>query len=178
MQRSGYIKRTLFERKRKTAKPERNYEGRYSTLKRSRKKALGTAKPQEGSRRDLEQRLESSRAKEAKMRDGYQCRQCRFDGAPTQGLLDAGHIYPKGKFPGGKFLIENIVGQCRRHNQLHIRQPAFMFTWYQSECGPEVLEKLHALVLSMPRKQSLEWLRAQIQESESAIKEMELLAVA
>lgn len=147
-------------------------------LRRNYSSRLGTAKPQTGSRRDLEQRLASSRAKEVKMRDGYQCRQCRFDGAHTQGILDAGHIYPKGKFPGGKFLATNIVCQCRRHNEIHISRPEMMFTWYQREHGAEALERLHAIVLAQPRRQSIEWLRAEIEASEAAIREMELLAVA
>jgi hypothetical protein len=144
----------------------------------ARRKVVGTAKPKPGSRRDLEQKLGSLLAKRVKMRDGFRCRQCAFDGAPTQGLLDAGHIYPKGKFPGGKFLESNVVAQCRTHNTRHIARPEFMLTWYQAEHGPEALEALHALVLSMPRKMTVEWLAQAIEECEEAIADMELLAVA
>jgi hypothetical protein len=150
----------------------------YGGLKRRVAKRLGTAKPREGSRRDLEQRLMSSRAKEVKMRDGYRCCQCSFDGVPTQGPVDAGHIYPKGKFPSGKFLVENIVAQCRTHNTRHISRPEFMFLWFEAEHGKGSLEKLHALVLSMPRKMTVEWLASEIEKSERAIADMELLAVA
>jgi hypothetical protein len=151
-------------------------EGNYGGIKRNYSKRLGTAKPKEGSRRDLEHRLESLLAKRVKMRDGYQCRQCAFDGAPTMGLLDAGHIYPKGKFPGGKFLVENIVAQCRAHNTRHIDRPEFMFLWYEAEHGEGSLARLHAEVLAMPRKMSIEWLTQAIWECEEAIAEMELLA--
>jgi hypothetical protein len=178
MRRNGYIKRTPFERKPPAEKPQRNYEGQYSTLKRSRKKALGTKKPEPGSRKDLEDRLASSLAKRVKMEAGYQCEQCRYDGAPTVPPLDAGHIYPKGKFPGGKFLYANLASQCRAHNLRHIDRPEFMFVWYQRVHGPEALESLHALVLAQPRRQSIEWLKRVIEESEGAIAEMELLAVA
>ena len=41
--------------------------GNYGGLKRDPKKALGTAKPKEGSRRDLEQRLSSLLARRVKM---------------------------------------------------------------------------------------------------------------
>lgn len=156
---------------------ERGSKAHYG-LKRDRKRALGTKRPEAGSWKDLEQTLESLLAKRVKMRDGFQCRQCRYDGAPTRGLLDAGHIYPKGKFPGGKFLIENIVAQCRDCNTRHIHRPERMFLWYEAEQGEGSLEKLHALVLAQPRRQSIEWLRARIEESEAAIKEMELLEVA
>lgn len=161
------LSRTPFQTKPRSTRPKRNY-----------KKALGTKKPDEGSRRDLEQRLASSLAKRVKMEAGHQCEQCRFDGAPTVPPLDAGHIYPKGKFPGGKFLYSNLAAQCRRHNLLHIRRPEFMFVWYQQAHSPKALEQLHALVLSMPHKMSLEWLREQIAACEEAIAEMELLAVA
>lgn len=167
MQRRSYIKRTPFERNGEPKRPKRNYA-----------KRLGTKKPEEGSRRDLEKQLESLLAKRVKMRDGYQCRQCRYDNASTVPPLDAGHIYPKGKFPGGKFLVENIVAQCRRHNTIHISRPEFMLTWYQNEYSPEALEELHALVLAQPRGQSIEWLQARIKECEEAISEMQLLEVA
>jgi hypothetical protein len=150
----------------------------YGGLKRRVAKRLGTAKPREGSRRDLERRLESLLAKRVKMRDSWQLRQCSFDGVPTQGPVDAGHIYPKGKFPSGKFLVENIVAQCRTHNTRHISRPEFMFLWFEAEHGKGSLEKLHALVLSMPRKMTVEWLASEIEKSERAIADMELLAVA
>lgn len=173
MKRGARLRRTPFQSQRPAPMP-RNYGG----LKRDARKALGTAKPKEGSQRDLEQKLESLLAKRVKMRDGYQCCQCRFDSAPTVGLLDAGHIYPKGKFPSGKFLVENVVGQCRRHNQIHIGRPEFMFIWYEAENGEGSLSKLHALVLAQPRRQSNEWLTRAIEECEEAIADMELLAVA
>ncbi len=175
----GFGQRKTRESRGEAALRERgNYGGAYSSLKRDRKKALGTAKPKEGSRRDLEQKLESLLAKRVKMRDGQQCVQCRFDGAPTTPPLDAGHIYPKGKFPGGKFLVENIVAQCRDHNTKHIGRPEYMMLWYEAEMGDGARERLHGLVLAQPRRQSLEWLRAKIQECEEAIAEMELLVVA
>ena len=92
--------------------------------------------------------------------------------------LDAGHIYPKGKFPGGKFLYPNLAAQCRRHNLLHVRRPECMFLWYQARHSPEALEALHALVLAQPRRQSIEWLERAIKECEEAIAVMELTAVA
>lgn len=160
-------------------KPRAEYMARGTKpLRRNFNSRLGTAKPQAGSRRDLEQRLSSLLAQRAKMRDGQRCSQCTFDGAPTRGLLDAGHIYPKGKFPGGKFLESNLVAQCRNHNTIHISRPEMMLTWYQKEHSPEALEALHALVLSMPRKMPLDWLRAEIEASEAAIDEMQLLEVA
>lgn len=148
-------------------RPKRNYS-----------KRLGSKKPEPGSWKDLADTLESLLAKRVKMRDGFQCVQCRFDGAPTRGLLDAGHIYPKGKYPGGKYLIENLAAQCREHNTRHIARPEFMFLWYEAEHGPGSLERLHALVLAQPRRQSVEWMRSKIQECEEAIAELELLAVA
>lgn len=154
-----------------------NLGGQYSTLKRGRK-PLGTKKPEPGSWKDLADTLESLLAKRVKMRDGQQCRQCRFDGAPTRGLLDAGHIYPKGKFPGGKFLVENLVAQCRAHNTRHISRPEFMFLWFEAEHGEGSLPRLHALVLAQPRRQSIGWLAERIKECEEAIAEMELTAVA
>lgn len=159
--------RGLFQSKSEGKRPKRNYA-----------KRLGTKKPEAGSWKDLADKLESLLAQRVKMRDGQQCVQCRFDGAPTVPPLDAGHIYPKGKFPGGKFLVENIVAQCREHNTRHIRRPECMMTWYQCELGEEALEKLHALVLAQPRRQSVEWLQARIEECEKAIAEMELTAVA
>jgi hypothetical protein len=155
---------------------DRKSRSNYGRLKRH--KALGTARPKEGTWKWYADKLESLLAKRVKMRDGYRCRQCAFDGAPTQGLLDAGHIYPKGKFPGGKYLVENIVAQCRDHNTKHISRPEYMMLWYETEHGEGSRERLHALVLAQPRRQSVEWLTAQIVECERAIAGMELLAVA
>lgn len=53
-----------------------------------------------------------------------------------------------------------------------------MMTWYQKEYSPEALEELHALVLAQPRRQSVEWLAARIEESEEAIRLMELTEAA
>lgn len=147
-------------------------------IRRSVAKRLGTKKPEPGSWKDLADKLESLLAKRVKMRDGYQCVQCRFDNAPTVPPLDAGHIYPKGKYPGGKYLSENIVAQCRVHNSRHIARPEFMFLWYEAEHGEGSLAALHALVLAQPRRQSAERLESKIKECEEAIAEMELLAVA
>jgi hypothetical protein len=170
--RNGYMGRSRparspFQAKPDAKRPKRNYSRR-----------LGTAKPKEGTWKWYADKLESLLAQRAKMRDGYQCRQCCFDGAPTQGQLDAGHIYPKGKFPGGKYLIENIVAQCRDHNTKHIGRPEYMMLWYDAEHGDGARERLHKLVLAQPRRQSIEWLKQAIEESEAAIKEMQLLEAA
>jgi hypothetical protein len=132
-----------------------------------------SAPPKEGSRRDLEKKLESLNAKFVKMRDGFECCQCRADGVPTNGFLDAGHIYPKGDFPGGKYLVENILSQCRAHNLRHINHPEFLFSFYQNEHGPDALIALHEKVLAMPRRMSMEWLKAEIAEREIQIAELE-----
>jgi 5-methylcytosine-specific restriction endonuclease McrA len=130
--------------------------------------------PKEGSRRWYEKRLESLNAKYVKMRDGYECVQCRTDGARTDTILDAGHIYPKGDFPGGKFLTENLVAQCRTHNLRHINHPEILMSWYQRERGEDALIALHEKVLEMPRKMSIEWMVEQIAEREKQLAELEV----
>ncbi|HKS27773.1 MAG TPA: hypothetical protein VJS44_08135 [Pyrinomonadaceae bacterium] len=134
---------------------------------------MPTAERVAGSRKDLEDTLEKLNARCLKMEHHFQCQQCAEDGLPNQGILDAGHIYPKGQFPGGKFLYENLIPQCRYHNELHIGQPHFLFDFYQEKHGPEALEKLHQKVLAMPRRMSIEWLVEQIAEREQAISALE-----
>lgn len=132
-----------------------------------------SAPPKEGSQRDLENRLERLNACCLKMEHSYQCSQCAADGIPNQGILDAGHIYPKGKYPGGKFLYENLIPQCRFHNELHISKPEILFTFYQDKLGEDALIKLHERVLSMPRRMSVEWLESEIEKREIQIAELE-----
>lgn len=132
-----------------------------------------TAPAKEGSRKDLEDKLERLNAKYVKMRDGYQCQQCAADNVPTEAPLDAGHIYPKGLYPGGKFLVENILAQCRQHNLLHINRPELLMTFYQQLHGEDALIALHEKVLAMPRKMSTDWLQEQIAEREQQIAELE-----
>jgi hypothetical protein len=132
-----------------------------------------SAPPKEGSRRWLEKKLESLNAQFVKMRDGYECVQCRTDGVRTDTILDAGHIYPKGLFPGGKLLVENLVAQCRHHNTVHIGRPELLMCWYEESHGEGSLEKLHEQVLAMPRRMTTEWLIEQIAERERMIDELE-----
>jgi 5-methylcytosine-specific restriction endonuclease McrA len=138
-----------------------------------RRRAMLAKPPREGSQRFYEKRLESLNARYVKMRDSFECVQCRADGVMTETVLDAGHIYPKGLFPGGKFLVENLVAQCRKHNTIHIDRPDFLMLWYQREHGPDALIALHEKVLAMPRKMSAEWLQEQIAEREKQIEELD-----
>lgn len=131
------------------------------------------APPKEGSRKWLEKRLESLNAKFVKMRDGYQCLQCASENELTEPPLDAGHIYPKGLYPSGKFLTENLVAQCRRHNLLHINRPELLMTFYQQQHGEDALTRLHEKVLAMPRRMENDWLESEIKQREIQISEME-----
>jgi hypothetical protein len=148
-------------------------------MRRDPAKRLGTARPRKGSRRELEKQLESLNARYVKLRDGQECVQCKADGQPTRGLLDAGHLYPKGTqgFKAGKYLVENLFAQCRYHNQIHISQPAYFVDWFIETHGFEALEALHARCTSDWRPER-EWLLEQIEERERQIEELELLAVA
>lgn len=157
---------------------EAGLSARRTRMRRNFKKRLGTAKPREGSRRDLEKKLECLLARHVKVRDGFRCRQYGDPKIQCRGPLDAGHVYPKGRFPGGKFLASNIQAQCRAHNTAHVSRPEIMFTHYEESNGPGSLERLHAEVLAAPRKQPVEWLQSEIERIEAATKELELLEVA
>jgi hypothetical protein len=122
----------------------KHYIGRNTSLRRA---PMRYKAPKPGSRRALRDELDTVDAQIVKPRDEYWCVQCRTDGVPNQGILDAGHLYPKAKFPGGRFLLENIFCQCRFHNTLHIGSPAVMMTWYQDTYSPERLQALHEAVL-------------------------------
>jgi hypothetical protein len=143
-------------------------------LRRSPAKRLGKAKPREGSLRELKARLETLNARYVKLRDGMRCVQCKADGVPNQGILDAGHLYPKGKqeFKAGHYLVENLFAQCRHHNTVHIDRPEYFLLWFQKEHGAERLEEIHALAVSDWRPDR-EWLTEQIAERERQIAELE-----
>jgi hypothetical protein len=126
--------------------------------------------PKPGSRRALRDELDTVDAQIVKPRDEYWCVQCRTDGVPNQGILDAGHLYPKGKFPGGRFLLENLFAQCRFHNQLHIGSPMVFMTWYQETYSPEQLQALHKEVLKPAP--SLETMVRLLAEREHLLSEM------
>jgi hypothetical protein len=132
--------------------------------------------PKPGSKRAVRDELDSVDAQIVKPRDGYWCVQCRTDGVPNQGILDAGHLYPKGKFPGGRFLLENLFAQCRFHNQLHIGSPMVFMTWYQETYSPEQLQALHKEVLKPAP--SLETMVQLLAEREEMLSSMRLLASA
>jgi hypothetical protein len=147
-------------------RPKRNYA-----------KRLGTAKPRPGSLRELKATLETLNARYVKLRDGQQCGQCAADGVPNQGILDAGHLYPKSVFRATKFRVEAIYAQCRFHNMLHCSRPEYFLMWFQKEHGQERLEDVHALAVSDWRPDR-EWVLSEIALRESQIEELELLAVA
>jgi hypothetical protein len=130
--------------------------------------------PREDSKRALAAKLESLNARYVKLRDGMECVQCKADGRPTRGILDAGHLYPKGTqgFKAGKYLVENLFAQCRYHNTVHIKQPVFFLDWYIAENGFDALEALHRRCVSDWRP-NVEWLRGQIEERERQIAELE-----
>lgn len=137
-----------------------------------RRKSIYAAKPREGSRRALLKELESLTAKFVKLRDSHQCQQCLFDGVASEGVIDAGHLYPKGKFPATKFDVDNIFAQCRAHNMLHIRQETYMFTWYLETHDQAELEALHARAVSGKRLTDDD-LRELIAERTRQIEELE-----
>lgn len=145
-------------------------------LSRDSKKALGTAKPKEGSRRALKKECKSITAQLVKMRDGHQCQQCLVDGVMSDCVIDAGHVYPVSVFPGGEFDLMNIHGQCRRHNTIHIGQPELYMTWFQDKFGEEALEALHARALADPPTN--DDLRRMIAERTAEVETLRLLAVA
>lgn len=150
------------------------YMKRGGRLRRARKKALGTKKPEPGSLRALKATLESLNARYVKLRDGQECNQCRADGRPTRDILDAGHLYPKGEqgFKAGHYLVENLFAQCRHHNTVHIDRPAYFIDWYVSVHGWDALDALHARCTSDWRPDR-EWLLEQIAERERQIAELE-----
>jgi hypothetical protein len=149
----------------------------YGGLERRVAKRLGTAKPREGGKRDLEKRLESLNARFVKLRDEQRCVQCLEDGVPNQGVLDAGHLYPKSVFRATRLRLEVLFSQCRYHNLLHCRRPEYFLQWFQRKHGEEALERLHELAVSDWRPDR-EWLVEQIAARERAIADMELLQVA
>jgi hypothetical protein len=114
---------------------------------RRRHRAMLAKKPKAGSRRALIVELDSLSAQIVKIRDGFECVQCRDDGVQTRGILDCGHLYPKSAFPAGRFLLSNLFSQCRAHNVRHIGRPEFFFTWYLKFHTHGQLEELHAQVL-------------------------------
>lgn len=152
-------------------RPRREYMARGSRPMR-RRRALGTAKPREGSKRELMAKLENLNARYVKLRDGMECVQCKADGQPTRDILDAGHVYPKGKFPAGKFLVENIHAQCRTHNMIHIEQPVFYLDWFIAANSFDALDALHRRCVSDWRPDRT-WLLEQIEERETQIAEFE-----
>lgn len=139
-------------------------------LKKGRKRSK---KPEEGTYDWYAKELECANARYVKLRDGYRCRQWGDAKIKCEGPLDAGHVYPKGRFPGGKYLPENLIAQCRAHNNAHIGEPSILFDWYEEANGEGALEVLHRRVLSMPRRMSLEWLKEQLAERTRQIEELE-----
>lgn len=144
---------------------------RRAGLRRKVAKRLGTAKPRAGSMRELEKRLGTRNAQFVKLRDGQECVQCREEGLPTELPLDAGHLYPKGAFRAGKYLVENLFAQCRRHNILHVRRPEYFMNWYIRQHGFEALDALHKRCTSDWRP-DVDWLKAEIEERERQIEEL------
>jgi len=145
-------------------------------MRRNFKKRLGTAKPKEGSRRDLKKKCKSITAQLVKMRDGHQCQQCSEDNVISTGVIDAGHVYPVSAFPGGEFDLTNIHGQCRRHNTIHIGRPELYLKWFENKFGYKELEALHERALAKPPTN--DELRVMIQERTAKVEGLRLLAVA
>jgi hypothetical protein len=147
--RQNYMKRTGI--KPGTKRPRRNYGG------------IRTTAPRPGSLRELRKRAGSLVAQAAKMRDGHQCRQCLDEGRPSSGVIDAGHLYPKGTFKGTAYSLDNVFGQCRYHNQLHIAQPAYFFDWYLRHHTQEQLDELHARAVGpTPSREQLQTIIAEL----------------
>lgn len=152
----------------------KGFKSRGGYIPRDPAKRLGTAKPRAGSKRELEKKLENLNARYVKLRDGQECVQCKADGRPTRGILDAGHLYPKGEqgFKAGKYLVENLFAQCRYHNNVHIDQPNYFMDWFIQAHSFEALDALHARCTSDWRPDA-DWLREQIEERERQVAELE-----
>ena len=131
----GYPRSTLRRKSRMKDRSER--------IRRDWRKRLGTAKPKPGSRRALKKECKSVTAQLVKARDGHQCGQCADAGIPSNCVIDAGHLYPVSAFPAVEFDLENIHGQCRRHNTIHIGSPHAYRQWFIDRFGHERLEALH-----------------------------------
>jgi len=170
---------TSFNNQRSPMKRRKSPINRADTAARKRRRAkLAEAKAQRPpTYRDLEKQLRALTATYVKLRDGHTCQQGLADGVICDGIMDAGHIYPSGKFPYFKFEPDNIVCQCRQHNKLHIGRPDVMMCWYQRTRGEEALERLHQRAVSATRPTRDDLLRM-IDERTKQIDELRLLAVA
>jgi len=93
--------------------------------------------PRVGTRRCLKARLDSLTAQIVKMRDGHACVQCG-----DTFLIDCGHVYSR-RLIATRWALDNTFAQCRRHNTLHISQPAIYLCWYAERFGSEALMALH-----------------------------------
>jgi len=127
--------------------------------------------------RQLEKKLKGLVATRVKLRDGHRCQQGLTDGVICDGVMDAGHIYPAGKFPYFKFEPDNIVCQCRQHNTLHIGRPDVMLCWYQKVHGEDALVELRARAVAATRPTRDDLLRM-IEENEREIAVLKLTRVA
>lgn len=127
--------------------------------------------------RQLDKQLHSLDAVVVKMRDGHVCQQGLMDGVICEGIVDAGHLFPRSVLPYFKHDLRNIYAQCRYHNELHIGQPAFMATWFQRRFGEEAFEALHAEAVAATRPTRDDLLRM-IAEREEQIAEFQLMMVA
>lgn len=142
MLRHKRLKRGPMKRGTKGLHARKSADQKVRTLRRRR--SLASSVPRVDSRRDYERSLGRLNPQIVKIRDGFECRQCLLDGVRRSEILDSGHLYPRSSFPAGRFLLENLMTQCRFHNLLHMRQPAFMFNAYLLTHTQEELEALHA----------------------------------
>lgn len=139
---------------------------------------LAAARAQRGpTYRELEKELNGLTATAVKLRDGHRCLQCWDDGVELCDVIDAGHIYPRSEFPYFKFEPDNIVGQCRLHNKLHIRRPDVMLCWYQQHFSEEALAALHERAVNATRPTRDDLLRM-IDERKAEIATYELTRAA
>lgn len=143
MKRSGRLRRSPFPSVRWPAKTEPKPKGSAPQLKCS---VLADARRRE--RRLQIQRLTDLSRKIVLLRDGNRCRRCHNAQRPGRlGALQAAHIFPKGKFPGMQFDMDNILTLCGRcHLFWWHKNPIEAMNWIVETMGRDFLDGLQLRV--------------------------------
>ncbi len=63
-------------------------------------------------------------------------------------ILDASHIFPKGKYPLARFLIENVVLQCRTCHEWYGNNPLAGRKWIERYLGTGRYRQLEIQVMN------------------------------
>jgi hypothetical protein len=63
-------------------------------------------------------------------------------------ILDASHIFPKGKYPLSRFLIDNVILQCRRCHDWYGASPSAGAEWIERYLGTRKYRQLEQQVMN------------------------------